>query len=152
MSLLSCLFIILILVIIFIVIFYILNKKSKNRLSKIKRIRNMDKNNKKFLENKIDELQKENNTLKRTIWADNRIFDFIRCINIPQTPVCKSVEDGKSNICRSRLIDCNRFKLVLENDPIAVERMKRATNRFIEAGKERNPSELTYPIKSWWMF
>lgn len=89
----------------------------------------------KQLENETTE---KNNYMKRLsdnkktyqyLWdvklADENIFNFIRCINFPKTPSCKEVDNG--TICRSRQIDCNKFKLVLENDPIAVQRMKLIT-------------------------
>jgi len=59
--------------------------------------------------------------------ADENIFDFLRCINFPKTPACRETDKGE--MCRSRQIDCNKFKLVLENNPIAVERLKLATAR-----------------------
>jgi len=59
--------------------------------------------------------------------ADENVFDYIRCINIPRTPACKDTTSGQ--ICRTRQIDCNKFKLVLENDPVSLERLKLATVR-----------------------
>uniref|UniRef100_A0A6C0C8Y7 Uncharacterized protein n=1 Tax=viral metagenome TaxID=1070528 RepID=A0A6C0C8Y7_9ZZZZ len=59
--------------------------------------------------------------------ADENIFNYIRCINIPRTPACKDTTSGQ--ICRTRQIDCNKFKLVLENDPVSLERLKLATVR-----------------------
>lgn len=95
-------------------------------------------------------LRENNDYLQKIKFADENIFDFMRCINIPRTPACKSVDD--SGICRSRQIDCNKIKLVLENDPIAVERMKIATDRYTESNKEKNPSDLTNPVRSGWFF
>ena len=102
--------------------------------------------------NKIQKLQQQNIYLEKVKTADENIFDYIRCINIPRTPLCKGVENDTSNICRSKQIDCNKFKLVLENDPIAVERMKIATNQYVQSNKPQNPSDLTFPVKSGWMF
>lgn len=59
--------------------------------------------------------------------ADENIFNYIRCINIPRTPACKNTTSGE--ICRTRQIDCNKFKLVIENDPVSLERLKLATVR-----------------------
>lgn len=66
----------------------------------------------------IDLLQKIKN-------ADENIFDFIRCINIPQVKTCREIDNGQ--VCRSRQINCNHLKLLLEDDPIAKLRMKRMT-------------------------
>ena len=98
-------------------------------------------NNYKILENKYEksvkfanESAKKLNDNKKTykyLWdvklADENVFNFIKCINFPKTPSCKDTGDG--TICRSRQIDCNKFKLVLENDPISVQRMKLFTER-----------------------
>lgn len=125
--------------------------------SRRKNIKQNDQIQQNQYRNRIDKLskemvllQQENEYLQKALVADNNIFHYIRCINIPQTPSCTT--KGNSHICRSRLMDCNKIKLVLENDPIAVERIKVATNRFREAGEPKNPSELTEPIKSWWFF
>jgi hypothetical protein len=98
-----------------------------------------------------EHLKKRNKYLEHVKTVDEYIFNFIRCINIPRSPLCKGVE-GDSNICRSRQIDCNKFKLVLENDPIAVDRMKLATDQYTQSNKPTNPSDLTYPVRSGWMF
>ena len=95
-------------------------------------------------------LRENNDYLQKIKFADENIFDFMRCINVPRTPACKDVDN--SGICRSRQIDCNKIKLVLQNDPIAVERMKIATDQYTESNKEKNPSDLTYPVKSGWFF
>jgi|SRR5271154_1081210 len=100
----------------------------------------------------IARLKKNSEYLQRVKIADENIFDYIRCINIPRSPACKGVEDGESNICRSRQIDCNKYKLVLENDPIAIERTKIATDQYVQTGKPSNPSDLTYPVRSGWYF
>ena len=97
--------------------------------------------------------------LKKVIVADENIFKFIRCINIPMTPVCEIKKDGgsrvpngKATVCRSRQIDCNKFRLVLERDPIAKERMRIATDKYTESQKRPNQSELSYPVRSGWLF
>ena len=112
-----------------------LNNKTQNDLSKI-----------------IQDLKKENDYLSKVKFADENIFQLIRCINIPQSPTCSSTNTGET-VCRSKLIDCNKFKLVLLNDPIAVERMKVATDRFYQTNKPHNLSDLTYPVtNNWWFF
>jgi len=89
-----------------------------------------DKLNKETV-NKNESLKKlsDNKKTYKYLWdvklADENIFNFIRCINFPKTPSCKNVDDG--SVCRSRQIDCNKFKLVLENDPVSVQRMKLIT-------------------------
>lgn len=95
-------------------------------------------------------LQQRNNYLEKVKAADENIFNYIRCINIPRTPTC--FHDPTGTVCRSRQIDCNKFKLVLENDPIAVERMKVATDQYIDSNETRNLSDLTNPVGSGWMF
>lgn len=77
--------------------------------------------------NKLSESKKTHKYLWDVKLADENIFNFIRCINFPKTPACK--DEGGGRVCRSKQIDCNKFKLVLENDPISVERMKLATAR-----------------------
>uniref|UniRef100_A0A6C0LR72 Uncharacterized protein n=1 Tax=viral metagenome TaxID=1070528 RepID=A0A6C0LR72_9ZZZZ len=105
----------------------------------------------KDVEKHVQELEHLNKYLTDVKLADENIFNFIRCINIPQTPICKGVE-GNSNICRSKQIDCNKWKLVLENDPIASERMKLASDLYTQSNRPNNPSALTYQTKSWWYF
>lgn len=107
----------------------------------------------------ISLLKKENADLRAIKYADDNIFQFIRCINIPQYPICsptdpntdptKGSDPGSGGVaCRSKQINCNWFKLVLENDPVAVERMKQATDKYYQTGKPHNLSELTNPIKN----
>lgn len=95
----------------------------------------------------IAKLRSDNKKLLAIKFADENIFKFIRCINIPQSPVCASTGTGGS-VCRSKLIDCNKFKLVLLNDPVAVERMKIATDKYYQTDKPHNLSDLTYDIKN----
>lgn len=89
--------------------------------------------------------------LNKIINADKNIFDYIRCINVPQTPSCVT-KNNNDVVCKSRQIDCNKFKLVLLNDPVAVERMKIATDLYTETDKPKNPSDLTYPVRSGWFY
>jgi len=85
--------------------------------------------------------------------ADENIFDLVRCINMPKIPVCKNLgSDPKSNVCRSRFIDCNNFKLIVQKDPVAVYRMKKFTDKYDQIDHQPNPSDLTYDIKSSWYF
>lgn len=85
--------------------------------------------------------------------ADENIFDLIRCINMPKIPVCKNLgSDPRSNVCRSRFIDCNNFKLIVQKDPVAVYRMKKFTDKYDQIDHQPNPSDLTYDIKSSWHF
>jgi len=100
----------------------------------------------------IDHLQLENNRLAKIKFADENLFQYLRCLNVPQSPTCAPTGTG-GTVCRSRLIDCNKYKLVLENDPVAVERMKVASDRFYQSDKPQNLSELTYPpTNNWWFF
>lgn len=75
----------------------------------------------------IDEMKKNQKYLWDVKIADENVFNYIRCINIPRTPACKDTTSGQ--ICRTRQIDCNKFKLVLENDPVSLDRLKLATVR-----------------------
>lgn len=106
------------------------------------------------LKKELTDVKKRANELAKIKFADENIFNFIRCINIPQSPTCASVGNGsRETVCRSRQIDCNKLKLVLENDPVAIERMKVATDRFYQTGKPTNLSDLTYPVtNNWWFF
>ena len=61
------------------------------------------------------------------VGEDENIFNYIKCINVPRTPTCDSVKTG-GGVCRSRQIDCNKFKLYLTEDPVAVARMKLITD------------------------
>jgi len=108
----------------------------------------------KSLNEELVGVKKRANDLAKIKFADENIFNFIRCINIPQSPTCAPVGDGSGEtVCRSRQINCNKLKLVLENDPVAVERMKVATDRFYQTGKPTNMSDLTYPVtNNWWFF
>jgi hypothetical protein len=96
-------------------------------------------------------LHEHNKYLQLVKEADENIFDYIRCINIPQAPTCKDTGD-ETTVCRSRLTDCNKYKLVLENDPVTLQRMKVATNLYTDANKPDNPSDLTYPVRSGWFY
>lgn len=95
-------------------------------------------------------LQQRNNYLEKVKAADENIFNYIRCINIPRVPSC--FHDPTGTVCRSRQIDCNKFKLVLQNDPVAVERMKIATDQYTGSNGRQNLSDLTNPVNSGWMF
>ena len=75
----------------------------------------------------VNDIKKKHKYLWDVKIADENVFNYIRCINIPRTPACKDTTSGQ--ICRTRQIDCNKFKLVLENDPVALERLKLATVR-----------------------
>jgi len=104
------------------------------------------------LRTQITRLQSENEKLSKIKFADENIFQFLRCLNVPQSPTCAATGTG-GTVCRSRLIDCNKYKLVLENDPVAVERMKVASDRFYQSDKPQNLSDLTYPVtNNWWFF
>ena len=105
---------------------------------------------------KIHEIQKENldlqsqlNNLKRSYkdcqaikFADENIFSYIRCINVPRKPVCKAENTG-GEICRSRQIDCNKFKLYVLDDPVAILRMKLITDDIDQVDKTIPPNEIS---------
>lgn len=105
----------------------------------------LENENKRIL-NENAELKNVNKKLSDIKFADENIFKFIRCINIPQAPVCAETATG--TVCRSKLINCNDYKLVLLNDPVAIERMKVATDKYYQTGKPHNVSDLTYDIKN----
>lgn len=75
----------------------------------------------------ISEMKKNQKYLWDVKIADENVFNYVRCINIPRTPACKDTSSGQ--ICRTKQIDCNKFKLVLENDPVSLDRLKLATVR-----------------------
>jgi len=75
----------------------------------------------------ISEMKKNQKYLWDVKIADENVFNYVRCINIPRTPACKDTTSGQ--ICRTKQIDCNKFKLVLENDPVSLDRLKLATVR-----------------------
>jgi hypothetical protein len=115
------------------------------------------------LQDKVEQLERRNNYLEKVKIVDEAIFDYIRCINVPRSTSCTAISNEKldngqnlspktGSICRSRQIDCNKYKLMLENDSIAVERMKRATDLYGESNPAKNQTEFTYPIRSWWYF
>lgn len=119
-------------------------------------------NNTYGMKDRIQTLTKENEYLKRVKDVDDTIFQFIRCINVPKSPTCKSTIDDNStsslipskqaDVCRSRQIDCNKYKLLLARDPVGIERMKIATDLYTQTGQTKNPSDLTYPVVSGWFF
>jgi hypothetical protein len=71
----------------------------------------------------------------------------MKCINVPQKPVCKQTPDGKQ-VCRSRLINCANFAKLIKEDPIAVERIRLVTERgtppFI-------PVDTNYPFDDYFL-
>lgn len=142
--------VIIIIIIIVIIIIWIGRKNNLSDLTKNHLNKNIVENHN--LQNEIDLLKKENKELRDIKYADDNIFQFIRCINIPQYPICSAANksDTKSGgvVCRSKQINCDWFKLVLENNPVAVERMKMATDKYYQTGKPHNLSELTNPIKN----
>jgi hypothetical protein len=114
------------------------------------------------LQTQVQSLQTENKYLKRVKDVDELIFQFIRCINVPKSPTCKTTYDdnpnstiipsNKANVCRSRQIDCNKYKLLIVRDQVGIDRLKIATDRFTQTDQEKNPSNLTYPVVSGWFF
>jgi hypothetical protein len=113
------------------------------------------------LNNSVVRLKKENDVLKKIVVADENIFNFIRCINVPQAPSCltkmndngdSTIPDEPAHVCRSRQIDCNKYKLLFESDPIMRERIHLATDLYTQSDKEKNPSDLTYPARSGWYY
>ena len=102
---------------------------------------------KKELVANINDLQQQLATLQRTYkncqdikYADENIFNYIRCINVPAKPVCTNSGSGAS-VCRSRQIDCNKFRTYVLNDPIAMFRMKLATENIDQLDKPIPPIE-----------
>jgi len=77
----------------------------------------------------IDKLKKQNEELYRQYvscnqikHADENLFAMIRCINAPRQQVCKNIPAG-GQVCRSRLIDCTKFRTLVQQDPVALDRM-----------------------------
>ena len=132
---------------IIIVIFFIYITRKQNQLDKISKAKSNLANLNESTSTEIARLEAENKKLLQIKFADENIFKFIRCINIPQAPVCVATDTG-GTVCRSKLIDCNNYKLVLLNDPVAVERMKIATDKYYQTDKPHNLSDLTYDIKN----
>lgn len=140
---------------------YIYVARLKNQLNNINVAQSDITDESILLSNLITKLKKENEQLKKIVIADENIFSFIRCINVPQTPSCKTTMDengdpniprGTATVCRARQIDCNKYKLLFETDPIIKERILLATDRYTQSNKQKNPSDLTYPVQSGWYF
>lgn len=140
---------------------YIYVARLKNQLNNINVTQSDITDESILLSNLITKLKKENEQLKKIVIADENIFSFIRCINVPQTPSCKTTTDengdpniprGTATVCRARQIDCNKYKLLFETDPIIKERILLATDRYTQSNKQKNPSDLTYPAQSGWYF
>ena len=56
--------------------------------------------------------------------ADENIMYYTRCINDPRKNVCKVVDSNNQDYCSARFMDCNKFKGIVESDPVAIQRMK----------------------------
>lgn len=84
--------------------------------SDLKRLNQSMKSNYDKLKSNMDECLK----IK---FADENIMYYTRCINDPRKKVCKDTNDNKG-ICRARFQDCNKMRGIIENDPVAVYRMK----------------------------
>ncbi len=83
------------------------------------------------LYNEKSQLMAENSKLKYDIeqlnkikFADENVFTLIKCINSPRKQIC-TPENG-STVCRSRFVDCTKFKRFVEDDPVASYRLKLA--------------------------
>jgi hypothetical protein len=100
---------------------------------------NLDEN--KRIKAKYDKLAKDYQIAKNTIYSDENIFAYMRCLNIPQKPICKPTSDGQT-VCRSKLINCAQYIKIINEDPIAVQRMKLATER----APESVPVDTNYPF------
>ena len=86
-----------------------------------------------MLINQNNKLRDENNKLKidndkliKIKFADEDIFALIKCINEPRKQVCDDTPEGK--VCRSRFMDCTKFKRIVSSDPVAEYRMRMAMN------------------------
>lgn len=76
---------------------------------------------------KIADLNSKIDTLTKILDVDRKIFNFIRCINIPRVTQCKVVSDDGNTVCRSKQLNCNQYKLELENNPFINNRIKEIT-------------------------
>lgn len=72
-------------------------------------------------------LKKKIKELTALKYADDNIFTYLKCHNQPTKNVCKTLKDG-SSICRSRLINCDNFRLVLEDDALTRKRLQEVIN------------------------
>jgi hypothetical protein len=147
MTNISLIIVIIVLVIILVIVFLIYNARKQYQYDELAKQKLVLATTNDTNTTDMAKLQTAYKNLLDIKFADENIFKFIRCINIPQSPVCARTGTG-GTVCRSKLIDCNKFKLVLENDPVAVERMKLATDKYYQVGKPHNLSELTNPIKN----
>jgi len=93
----------------------------------------VEKNEKEFLKKRMKQIRerfayiKEQSKLLRDIkFADENVFAFLRCINQPKKEVCKTNEKGEQ-VCKSRLIECSKFRMILEQDPVSMARLQLAT-------------------------
>jgi hypothetical protein len=73
------------------------------------------------------QLEKDIQTALDVKYADENIFAYLKCLNSPRTQVCNDTPDG-GRVCRSRLMDCSRFKGIVFNDPVASARIVQAIN------------------------
>lgn len=71
--------------------------------------------------------------LNKIKFADENIFTLIKCINSPKKQVCTEgnqtgggTEEGGERICRSRFVDCTKFKRFVEDDEVASYRLRLA--------------------------
>lgn len=102
------------------------------------------------LQEKYQKVKNEKDKLLRIVHVDQDIFNYIRCLNIPRAPVCRTVH-GKQ-ICRSMQMNCDKFKNLLETDSDAKHRMKRATDQYFDSYQVKDLNGLSQPVNSGWMF
>ena len=93
----------------------------------------VEKNEKEYLKKRVKQIRerfvdlKQQNKLCRDIkFADENVFAFVRCINQPKKEICKKTPDG-NQVCRSRLVECSKFRMILEQDPVSMARLQLAT-------------------------
>ena len=74
-----------------------------------------------------EQLKKHNKQLIDIKSADEDVLAYLKCLNTPRTEVCKDTPD-EGRVCRSRLMDCSKFKNIIFNNPTALWRMEMAVN------------------------
>jgi hypothetical protein len=86
---------------------------------------------------KTDELTDLNDKYNACLnikFADENIFSYIKCINVPRKKVCKNIGQG-GETCQTRLTDCTKFRDIIMNDPVALNRIKLLNDQTYDASK-----------------
>jgi hypothetical protein len=89
--------------------FFIYTKKQSYNLKILLSEHNKKKNNLEVLLKENKDFSEINDNLKKIIIADDNIFNFLRCINIPQNPFSIVMLTTKKSLEKKNLQDSNQF-------------------------------------------